>query len=535
MKQAILSSVALTAIGTIWSTAGAQTVPAPAFVPTQGQSAYTPSARSIATANDNNNAQASAVSGSFANPTPGTIVVHLNGRVNAGFASFWSNADQRFATAPAGSLGAGTPGGPATIAPGAATPLATVVGNNGTGQVKLAPDSIYSYARLYFGVDGMATNGLRYGAAMEIRQNFTGQISNNGSSGASGYSSLETLFVRRAFTYVAGDQWGIVRAGQADGIIGLYDNGVTTFQFLPTGNLQNGSDLASLAPTNAQVPFFFLSGDGNEYAYNKLVYLTPQFAGFDFGIQYAPNTSDGFGLGGSNNPLNASLTGSGTGTGIGCTVANSGCPSLSAGPGVLDGARVINQTTLGVRYQGILGGVGVLAYAAYGLSGNADFTGSTTPTFLGNTVAGSKFTGKYDGLNFGNGGLALTYGGFTIGGNIIGGRISGVLAPVPQNGVSELAYMIGAKYVAGPFTVGIAAERGVYQGNVNLTGISQRRGQALDIGASYSVAPGYLVYAEYQYQNLHQSDFNFITNSIGSSANNSIMSQGFVLGNIVNF
>jgi predicted porin len=74
-----------------------------------------------------------------------------------------------------------------------------------------------------------------------------------------------------------------------------------------------------------------------------------------------------------------------------------------------------------------------------------------------------------------------------------------------------------------------------YQGNVNLTGISQRRGQALAIGAGYSVAPGYLVYAEYQYQNLHQSAFNFITNAIGSSANNSIMSQGFVLGNIVNF
>src|SRR5690348_17986213 len=32
--------------------------------------------------NDNNNAQAAAVSGQFANPTPGTIVVHLNGRVN---------------------------------------------------------------------------------------------------------------------------------------------------------------------------------------------------------------------------------------------------------------------------------------------------------------------------------------------------------------------------------------------------------------------------------------------------------------------
>ncbi len=86
----------------------------------------------------------------------------------------------------------------------------------------------------------MATNGLRYGAAIEVRQNFTGQISNNGSSGASGYSSLETLYVRRAFTYVAGENWGIVRAGQADGLIGIFDNGVTTFQFLPTGNLNGG-------------------------------------------------------------------------------------------------------------------------------------------------------------------------------------------------------------------------------------------------------------------------------------------------------
>ena len=51
--------------------------------------------------------------------------------------------------------------------------------------------------------------------------------------------------MRRAFTYVAGDNWGIVRVGQADGLIGIFDNGVTTFQFLPTGNL-NGGDLQNL-------------------------------------------------------------------------------------------------------------------------------------------------------------------------------------------------------------------------------------------------------------------------------------------------
>ncbi len=52
--------------------------------------------------------------------------------------------------------------------------------------------------------------------------------------------------MRRAFTYVAGDNWGIVRVGQADGLIGIFDNGVTTFQFLPTGNL-NGGDLQTYA------------------------------------------------------------------------------------------------------------------------------------------------------------------------------------------------------------------------------------------------------------------------------------------------
>ena len=209
----------------------------------------------------------------------------------------------------------------------------------------------------------MATNGLRYGAAIEIRQNFTGQISSSGSSGASGYASLETLYVRRAFTYVAGENWGIVRAGQADGLIGIFDNGVTTFQFLPTGNL-NGGDLTN-GPQNAPPTFVFLGQAGNEYANAKLVYLSPQIAGFDFGFQYAPNTSNGNGIGGSNNALNASITGSGTGTGLGCTIANSGCPSLSAGPGIQDGARALNQTAIGVRYQGAFGGLGVLAYGVY--------------------------------------------------------------------------------------------------------------------------------------------------------------------------
>ena len=95
--------------------------------------------------------------------------------------------------------------------------------------------------------------------------------------------------------------------------------------------------------------------------------------------------------------------------------------------------------------------------------------------------------------------------------------------------------MFGVKYAIGPFTIGMSAERGDYQGNVNLTGISQRRGQAIDVGASYAVAPSFIAYIEYQYQSVYQGNFNFITGSIGSNANNTIRSQGFLVGNVANF
>ena len=61
-------------------------------------------------------------------------------------------------------------------------------------------------------------------------------------------------------------------------------------------------------------------------------------------------------------------------------------------------SRVINQTVVGVRYQGTFGGLGVLAYAACEHSGNANYTGLTTAaaacgTATGGEVPGSTFNG----------------------------------------------------------------------------------------------------------------------------------------------
>ncbi len=325
---------------------------------------------------------------------------------------------------------------------------------------------------------------------------------------------------------------------------------MTTSQWGIIGEF-NGGDGQNMAG-NAVPPFWFLAQAGNEYVPVKAVYLSPQFAGFDFGFQYAPNTSNGYaGLGGTWGAVGTSLTGTGIGTGNSCSVASTGCSTLSSSPGIQDGGRFLNWTGAGVRYQGKFGSVGVLAYGAYEFSGHVDYTGLQTPSVLGTsalTVGGlpgapvaSSFTGKYQGLSFGSGGVALTFAGITLAGNVIGGKINGQLGLVPDGGADELAYTIGAKYVNGPWTLGVAGEIGWYQGNPVLSGISQRRGRGLVAGVQYTVAPGFQVAAEYLWNDVQQSATNFAAGATVSTApgaqnvGNNAHGQAFVLGNVVNF
>ncbi|MGO9996483.1 MAG: hypothetical protein ACLPKW_01875, partial [Acetobacteraceae bacterium] len=83
--------------------------------------------------------------------------------------------------------------------------------------------------------------------------------------------------------------------------------------------------------------------------------------------------------------------------------------------------------------------------------------------------------------------------------------------------------------------VGIAAMEYWDQGNVQMTGLTQHRARGINPGFSYTVAPGYTVYAEYLWNDQTQNGVNQITGATGSGANNNIKSQGFVVGNVVNF
>ena len=142
-------------------------------------------------------------------------------------------------------------------------------------------------------------------------------------------------------------------------------------------------------------------------------------------------------------------------------------------------------------------------------------------------------------MAIGSAGVAATLAGFTFGGNVIGGQMNGQLGLQPKGGAPLVGILAGVKYVAGPLTVGVVGEEFWEQGNVNLSGISQLKGRAIDVAGSYTVAPGFTVFAEYIWNDQTQGARNFVTGAIGtqpgSNLNNNIHGQGFLIGDVVNF
>ena len=348
MRKLLLASAAM--LGATSGIASAQ-VPTPAAAnmmmqPSQGQMPLPWSQGPTADNNNNSYGQPStytggAAYGANAVPTPGTVVIRLNGKVEFD-ADVW--------------------GGSTQVTQGTAA---------ATGSNKLNPVTFGVFARLYPGVDGMATNGLRYGASIELRENFPGSVPQqtpllSSAPSASAYSSGETIFVRRAFAYLAADNIGLVRVGQGDGVIGLFDPCIFSGQCYDagTGNF-NGGNIQAQMPAGAAVAgasLAFLAQGGAEYANTKIVYLSPQFFGFDLGVQYAPSMGNG-----------ESACGVPT---VGATAAAqqaaTTCNAVTTGS---DPTRWFNQVGVGVRYQGVFGPWSVGAYGFWEGASKDDFFG----------------------------------------------------------------------------------------------------------------------------------------------------------------
>ncbi len=494
MRKLMLASAAM--LGATSGIASAQTpVPAGAnmmMAPSQGQMAL-PWAQGPA-ANNNNNAtgQPNTYAGGAAFPknavpTPGTVVIRLNGRVEVDLQASWS--------------------------PNQSAPIGG----------KANPISFGSYMRLYPGVDGMATNGLRYGASIELRENFPGSAAqptplltagNTGTAaavtpgfvtaaapGPSAYSSGQTVYVRRAFTYIAADNVGVFRFGNTDGVIGLFDPCIFYSGCFDAGvgNFNGGMYQGNGVTGASAIPFVWLAQAGAEYGNTKVTYMSPQFFGLDFGVQYAPSMGNGF----STCTSAASTTATNT----------SNCNSVTTGP---DGTRWYNQVGVGARWQGTVGPVALGVYAFYETAAKESVFGPAVASFHG--VSGNKF----DNLSFisaaGYATVDTGMGQVTWAVDYIGGALNGQLAMRPSGGAPMNAIVTGLLYRNGPITLGTQVGVVESQGQNSLTGISQRHEFEVSFGGNYNLAPGLYLVGEYQYEARHQGGFDFITGANGAGA-----------------
>jgi len=471
---------------------------------------------------------ASVADAQTASPAPGTVTVRLNGR----FRFYASVINQNQANNNASGTATGNVG---------ANGQGTASGTN-----KQANYAFSNFARLYPGFDGVAANGLKYGASLEIRQD---QVSGAGGGSFGGISQQNrirsALYFRREWGYIGTNQLGTLRFGSTDQPSSLYMTG--NFENFDGGGF-NGDVPAILS--QAIVATWPFADVGNYYTTAKAIYLSPQLYGFDFGVSYEPGTGNVSNQSncGSGSPVGANFVNpAGTFTSAaganGQGVAGPGCDQLSSSPNNAESGRRRNTVDALLRYRGTFGGFGIAATGGYIGGGHVLDNQSGVP-FNSNRAAPNVVNGvssnrdNYDGLSVGDFGLALTYGGLSVGGKYQFGRFNGQWSLAPKGVADGEAILAGASYTFGPLVVGahyLDYKSAGDTGNAILG--RQRREQGVAAGATYSLAPGLSLFASYVYSQRKQGGYNFITGQGvsatapgGNPYNNKVTSQIFAVG-----
>ncbi len=413
-------------------------------------------------------------------PAPGSVVVRFGGQIDWYAATFSDSADHS--------------------EPGSATVS------------KEAHYSFGDYIRLFPSVDGVAANGLRYGAFVELRvENYEG--TGGGANGSvSGIDRSNTLYVRRAWGYLGLANLGTIRFGTGDGAGGLFDTG--TFQNFDAGGW-NG-DIPNLIDGNIQSTFPFQGGVGAFYATDKLTYLSPQVMGLEFGLSYEPNTSNvtDYNAGSNSSTLATLPPGVAAGGGLSSIAANG---SSIAG----DLARRRNVINPELRYRNTFGPLGVALEYGYYKSASLGYEGIPTSA-----------TVKYKGWDFNDAGVVLTFGGLSVGGHIMSGAFSGQGVLEPQGERDSFAWIGGASYTVGPVIVGGSVFNYNFNGHQNQTNRLTVGGETdlgVAAGGTYTITPGVSLFLSYVYGTKKESGYDFVGGAAGT-LNNKVRSEALGTG-----
>jgi predicted porin len=307
-------------------------------------------------------------------------------------------------------------------------------------------------------VTGKAANGLSYGAVVEIQ--------NDGTGGGSG----SALDLDEAYVFVSSPTLGTIRFGEEDSAASIMQVRAPTITGFGADGAWDVVTLGTANGTGGNPSILTGINDGSDAT--KIIYLSPQFAGFDFGLSYAPNAGEG----------DRAFNGRAVDT---ISVAGG---TLAINPTQRDATGLENELSAALRYRGTFGGVGIAAGFGY-MQADAP----------ANTAAGAVIAPatRLQDIAAYTVGLNLSAFGLTVGGEYTWGKWSG--ASVGRAGLNQgrddsSLYVLGATYTAGAFSVGAFYGAGEQDnGGAN----ADRQQTSWGIGAAYTVAPGLEVFASY--------------------------------------
>ncbi|MBW6399202.1 porin [Roseomonas sp. HJA6] len=317
-------------------------------------------------------------------------------------------------------------------------------------------------AELNIFVDGRTSNGITYGAVFEMQMDNVVATAGDGT----------TVSFDELYGYIGFDGLGTFRFGQEDSAASLLQVRAPASQALG-GDAEWDEFIVQTGLTDSSP--YIMSGinDGNDAT--KVIYLSPQFAGFDFGVSYAANSGEGE------------------------RTNNEGSTTAAQ----RDRLGIENEMSAAVRYRGTFGPVGVIA----GLGG----MWASPPSLNGAGQAlGAVGNPRAQNVYAYTAGLVLTGYGFSFGGEYTWGAYRG--ASVGRTAVAagvdnSQHYLLGLTYTMGPLVFGAVWGQG-WQGNgvsavrtsattVAYTDLDDRRQDLWGLGVAYNLAPGLVLFGLY--------------------------------------
>jgi len=360
-----------------------------------------------------------------------------------------------------------------------------VAPNNGTTastaqSARTGKNDFSTDAEIHVFVNGKTANGLTYGAVVEIQFD---QNEGTDRTARRSYTSKTMADIDEAYAFIASPTLGQVRFGDEDGPIGgLMNVGIVT-NFGTGGVYGDWQDFVIRPNRTTTSP-----GDVGDNT--KIIYLSPQFFGFDFGASWAFNEGEG---------------------------ADTGCLSSFSGPTCDRAYAAQNVTTFGrgnpsqpgrrneyqlmARWRGDIAGIGLAA--SFGYMGSQAVRDVTVQGSVVQTLRNPEFW---------QAGIQATAYGFTLGANYQWGNTNFFYIPTTLGDKRMEQWFVGGSYTIGPISVGANAFWGQYAGTSGgvfnvVTGAQTRnpadpggRGQrrwGFGAGANYRLAPGLDLVAEY--------------------------------------